>query len=167
MNKKIAIFFCVLFCKFSFAQQLVWTPQYIKESSNNIQITCDASFGNKGLQGYSPISDVYVHIGCITTSSVSNNDWKSVPFTWATTNVLANVANVGTDKWRFTINGGLRSFLIFSNPSERIIKIAILYRNGSGNRVLRNFDGSDMYVPVYDDGLHTRIDNPLRPQFLI
>ncbi|MCX6208660.1 MAG: alpha-amylase family glycosyl hydrolase [Bacteroidetes bacterium] len=161
MKLSNTIIFMLLAC-IGNAQLLSWSPQFIQESSSTIEITCDATLGNQGLNAYTPLTDVYVHIGCITTSSTNNNDWKGVPFTWATTNSLANAVSLGSNKWKFTINGGLRSFFNITNASEKIIKIAILYRSGNGSKVLRNLDGSDMYVPVYDNGLNTRIDNPLR-----
>jgi hypothetical protein len=42
------------------------------------------------------------------------------------------------------------------------LKISLLFRNGAGTTVHRNTDGSDMYIPVYDAGLHVRIDEPFR-----
>ena len=144
------------------SQLLSWTPAFIQENSPTVEIICDATLGNKGLKDYATTSDVYVHIGCITTTSVNNNDWKGVPFTWATTNVLAKATYLGSNKWKFTITGGIRTFFNITNATEKILKIAILFRSGDGSKVLRNIDGSDMYVPVYDNTLHTRIDNPLR-----
>ena len=63
------------------------------------------------------------------------------------------------------ISGGLRTFFNITNTSEKILKIAILFRSGNGSKVQRNSDGSDMYVPVYDDGLYARIDTPLMQPF--
>ena len=152
----------LLFAVIGKAQLLSWSPQFIQENTSVVEITCDATLGNKGLNGYATTSDVYVHIGCITNFSTNNNDWKSVPFTWATTNTLANAVSLGNNKWKFTISGGVRNFFNITNAAEKILKVAILYRSGDGSKVLRNIDGSDMYVPVYDNALYTRIDNPLR-----
>lgn len=160
----ISIFFAVC-CH---AQLLSWTPDFIQESAASISITCDASKGNKGLLNYLPVSDVYVHIGCITTASNSSSDWKYPPFTWATTNTLAKCTSLGNNKWQFVITGGLRSFFAITNASEKILKIAILFRNGNGNNKLANADASDMYVPVYDNSLAVRIDTPFRqPGFIM
>ena len=53
-----------------------------------------------------------------------------------------------------------RSF--FGVPAgETILRIAILFRNGTGGTVQRNTDGSDMYVPVYDNSLSARFTLPL------
>ena len=149
------------------AQLLSWSPDFIQESSTLVDITCDANFGNKGLLNYTPTTDVYVHIGVITTYSSSSTDWKYSKFTWATTNPLAACLFVGNNKWKYTITGGLRSFFGLSDPNEKIIKIAILFRSGSASKVQRNADGSDMYVPIYDNTLQVRIDTPfIQPMYL-
>ncbi|MBU5819108.1 hypothetical protein JWE25_20095, partial [Acinetobacter baumannii] len=51
-------------------------------------------------------------------------------------------------------------FFGITNSSEKILRIAILFRNGSGSQVLRNADGSDMYLPVTDTSLQVRIMQP-------
>lgn len=158
----IAIVCLLLLTGSSYAQLLQWSPAFPKESSSSITLTCDASRGNKGLLGYTPVSDVYVHIGVITSLSTSSSDWKYVVnnnFNAPAT--IVQTVSLGNDKWSFTINGGLRSFFGITNTAERVVKIAILFRSGNGSKVQRNADGSDMYVPVYDDGLYARIDSPL------
>jgi hypothetical protein len=162
MLKKITgllIFIC--FFHSSHAQLLRWSPTFIQESEQEISITCNSSYGNKGLLNYITSSDVYVHIGVITNLSTSSSDWKHVPFQWATTNSLANVSSTAVNEWKYTITGGLRSFFSITDPNEKIQKIAILFRYGDGNTVQRNEDGSDIYIPVYDNGLYARIDDPI------
>ena len=151
---------CLLIALSSNSQLLSWTPDFIQETSTPIEITVDATFGNKGLKDYIPTTDVYVHIGCITNLSTSPSDWKYSKFAWATTNPLANCTSLGNNKWKYTITGGLRAFYGITNAAEKILKISILFRNGAGTRVQRNADGGDMYVPVYETGLNVRIDNP-------
>ncbi|MBS1628238.1 MAG: 1,4-alpha-glucan-branching protein [Bacteroidetes bacterium] len=146
------------------AQLLNWSPSFIQESSSTITITADATKGNKGLNNYTPTTDVYVHIGVITSLSSSPSDWKYVPAycVWGTTNTLAQCTSAGANQWTFTITGGLRNFFGITNSAEKILKIAILFRNGAGTKKLANTDGGDMYIPVYDNGLYVRVDNPLR-----
>ncbi len=156
----ISTFFCQ-------SQVLRWAPSFIQENSQTISITCNGKFGNKGLIDYAPASDVFVHIGAITNLSTGSSDWKYAPFTWATTNALASATNSASNEWTFTISGGLRSFFKITNPNEKIIKIAVLFRSGNGSKALRNENGSDMYIPVYDNGLYARIDEPLsNPTFI-
>lgn len=142
------------------SQLLTWTPEFLQESSSPVEITLDATKGNQGLKDYTPTTDVYVHIGVITNLSTSSTDWKYSKFTWGTTTAAAQATYISANKWKYTITGGLRSYFGITNASERILKIAIIFRSGNGSRSARNIDGSDMYVPVYEAGLAVRITNP-------
>ena len=144
------------------AQLLSWTPEFAT-GTGNITITVDATKGNKGLQGYS--GNVYVHIGVITNLSTNSGDWKHVPFTWGTTNAAAQASPAGTNKWSYTITN-INSFFGLS-AGESILKIAVLFRDGAGNTVQRNADGSDMYVPLYDNSLAVRFNlPPYEPKYI-
>ena len=160
MKKALLVSFSFLFTFQSFSQLLSWTPDFIREASTPVVITMDATKGNKGLLNYTPTSDVYVHIGVITNMSTSSSDWKYVNSVWGTTNPAFQTSYPGSNKWSYTITGGLRTFFGISNPAETIQKIAILFRSGNGSLKQSNADGSDMYIPVYDNGLYARIDNP-------
>ncbi len=167
-SKKIfAVFFTLSLVFTSQAQLLKWSPSFIQENSSSVTITADARLGNKGLFDHTPATDVYVHIGAITNLSTGASNWKFVKFDWGTANPAANAASSGANQWTFTINGGLRNFFGITNPVEKIQKIAILFRSGNGNKVLRNDDASDMYVPVYDNGNFARIDEPVsKPTYI-
>jgi hypothetical protein len=155
---------CVLSAE---AQLLKWSPSFIQENSTTVTITADARFGNKGIFDHTPVTDVYVHIGAITNLSTGASNWKYVKFDWGVANPAANATSSGANQWTFTINGGLRNFFGITNSVEKIQKIAILFRSGNGNKVLRNDDASDMYVPVYDNGNFARIDEPVsKPTFI-
>ncbi|MGZ4048875.1 MAG: hypothetical protein ACXVNN_05885, partial [Bacteroidia bacterium] len=168
MKKVIPFTFVLLLFYFqSFSQLLSWSPDFIQEASTPVVITVDAAKGNQGLLNYTPTSDVYVHIGVITNLSTGSSDWKYVTSVWGTTNPLFQATSLGGNKWSYTITGGLRSYFGISNPAETIQKIAILFRSGNGNLKQANTDGSDMYIPVYDNGLYARIDNPFyQPKYI-
>lgn len=165
MKKIVVILFLCFTVVNSNAQLLSWSPLFITDTSSTVTITCDASLGNKGLYNYSPSSDVYVHIGLITSASTSSGDWKHVPSfsTWGSTNAQIQTTYLGNNKWQYTITGGLRSFFGLTDPNEKIYKIAILFRNGSGANKQTNTDGSDMFVPIYTSGgFFARLDAPIR-----
>jgi hypothetical protein len=169
--KKILFFITTVFFLFkSQAQLLTWTPNFPVENdaSQTLIITMDATKGNMGLLNYTPTTDVYVHIGVITNLSTGPSNWLYVLFAWGTTNPQAQAIYLGSNKWKYTINGSLRTFFGISNPNEHIQKIAILFRNGNGSKVQRNADGSDMYVPVYDNSiLAVRFtDPPYQPLYV-
>jgi hypothetical protein len=161
--KKVYFLFCVaLTSLFSNAQLLTWTPAFAKDN-DNITITVDATKGNQGLLNYTPTTDVYVHIGLITSASTNSGDWQYSKFTWATTPPAAQATYLGGNKWQYTITN-IRSF--FNAPAgvpagETIKKIAILFRNGAGTAVQRNADASDMFIPVYDNSIAVRFSVPL------
>ena len=148
----------------SYSQLLTWTPPFPRENDpgQSLVITMDASTGNQGLLNYATTNDVFVHIGAITNKSTTGDDWKYVLFQWATTTAAANASSLGNNKWSYTINGSLRSFFGITDPTETILKIAILFRSGNGNRVQRNRDGSNMYIPVYTAPLAVRITSPAK-----
>jgi 1,4-alpha-glucan branching enzyme len=143
---------------YCYSQLLTWTPDFPKDN-DNVTITMDATKGNQGLMGFA--GNVYVHVGVITNLSTSPTDWKYVKFTWGSTDAAAQAAPAGTNKWSYTINN-VRTF--FNVPAaETILKIAILFRSGGCSSdcvVQRNADGSDMYVPVYDNNLAVRFNVP-------
>ncbi|MCW3107695.1 MAG: type sorting protein, partial [Segetibacter sp.] len=149
MRKVFTLFFLVCLVNAK-SQLLTWSPSFIQESSDPVEIFVDAAKGNQGLKDYTPTSDVYVHIAVITNKSTSSGDWRHVKFSnFNSPSPTVQCTYVGTNTWKFTITGGLRAFFGVSDNTEVIQKIAILFRNGNGSKVQRNADGSDMYVPVY------------------
>jgi 1,4-alpha-glucan branching enzyme len=164
MKKIIVLLLFSSGVSFSWAQLLSWTPSFPVENdaATNVVITVDATKGNLGLLSYPSPDDVYVHIGVITNKSTSPNDWKYSLFTWGTTTTAAHCTSLGNNKWQYTITGGLRPFFGISDATEHILKIAILFRSGDGSKAQRNADGSDMYVPVYDNTVvNVRFTDPL------
>ena len=165
MKKALLMLAASLLCLPSFSQLLSWTPNFPVESTTPFEITVDATKGNKGLDFYTPNTDVYIHTGVITNLSTNSSDWKYVKYNqnFNVANPLLNATYVGSfpvSKWRFTISGGIRAFYGITNPAETIQKIAILFRNGNGSRVQRNADGSDMYIPISDGSLSVKFTVP-------
>jgi 1,4-alpha-glucan branching enzyme len=163
--KKIILLLSVLFSlSFSHAQLLSWMPSFPVENdaATNVVITVDATKGNQGLFNYTPTTDVYVHIGVITNKSTTPTDWQHSLFAWGSTTAAAQCTYLGNNKWQYTITGGLRSYFGIADVTEHIQKIAILFRNDNGSKKQANADGSDMYVPVYDNNnIAVRFTDPL------
>lgn len=172
MNRIFTLICALIFlASTTWAQLLTTNPAFIKETDSNIEITADATKGNQGLLNYTPVTDVYVHIGVITNLSTSPSNWKYVPSfcVWGGTNAQAQATSLGSNKWKYTITGNLRTFFGITDPNEKILRIAVLFRSsGSSAKKLANTDGSDMYLPVYDAGLNVRIDQPFRePKYIM
>jgi hypothetical protein len=167
MKRALLVSFVILFASQTFSQLLSWSPAFVQETSSSVTVTMDATKGNQGLLNYTPTTDVYVHIGVITNLSTSSSNWLHVSSVWGTTNPAYRATYIGNNKWTYTITGGLRSFFGLTNPAETIKKIAILFRSGNGKSKQTNSNGDDMFVPVYDNGLYARIDNPFRkPEYV-
>lgn len=150
----------VFFAANTNGQLLAWTADFPKDN-DNISITVDASKGNLGLLNYNPTSDVYVHTGVITNQSSGPTNWRYVKFNqnFNVPNAQLQATSLGGNKWKFDITN-IRSY--YGVPAgETILRIAILFRNGNGTVVQRNADGSDMYIPVYDNTIATRFSAPL------
>ncbi|MEY3209247.1 MAG: hypothetical protein RL064_1278, partial [Bacteroidota bacterium] len=160
MKRLIVILFLILALDAN-AQLLNTNPNFITESSNSSIIIADATKGNQGLKSFT--GEVYVHIGVITNLSVpgsTTNWWRYVTSVWNTPTAKFKCTNLGNDKFSFTINENLRSFFGITNASEKILKIAVLFKDATGAKALRNTDGSDMYLTVYDNVFNVRIDTP-------
>ena len=164
MLKKLVAFVvsCVLGSTV-FAQLLTTIPNFPKDNSA-ISIIVDCSKGNQGLFNYANTNDIYVHVGVITNLSSSPADWKYVKFTWGTTDPAAHANLIASNKYQFDI-ANIRSF--FGVPAnETILRIAILFRNGSGSQVQRNADGGDMYVKIYDNNPAAKfLSPPFEPKY--
>lgn len=144
-----------------FAQLLSWTPSFPKEA-DNISVIVDATKGNRGLNNYANLSDVYVHTGVITNLSTSLSDWRYVKFgtqnPWGQQIAGLQATSLGNNKWRYDITN-IRAF--YGVPAgETILKIAILFRNGNGSIKQTNTDGSDMFIPIYTSELQVRFSDP-------
>ena len=173
MMKVCFLISTLLFICTANAQLLTWTPAFPKDN-DNITITLDASKGNQGLFNYSNPNNVYVHTG--VTTNLSNNggqQWLyvngSTGGSWGSATPALKATYLGGNLYQFTINN-IRSF--YGVPaSETIRKISILFRdaNTDPNLVKKaaNSDGSDMYIPIYDNSLAVRFTAPPQePRFI-
>ena len=161
--KKACLLVVLLYSAISgYAQLLNTTPEFVQDNNNNIDIVCDANYGNKAILNYTPTADMYVYIGVITSLSTNATDWKYVKYPWNAPGADRLCSYLGSNKWKFTITGGLRTFFGITNASEKILKVAVLFRNGTGATKQANADGTDMYIPVYDNANYVRISDPFR-----
>lgn len=170
MQKKFLLLsLLVIVSSVNLTAQLLSTNIPFPRDTDNLSITVDASKGNRGLNNYTPVSDVYVHTGVITNLSASNTDWKYVKLgnqnPWGKLIPELQAVSLGNNLWRYDINN-IRAF--YGVPAgETILKIAILFRSGNGSLKQANIDGSDMYLNVYSSSVFAqRFINPaLQPTF--
>ena len=96
LMKKIYLFIFILLAFQTNAQLLVSSPSFITETNTSTTITADASYGNKKLIGIT--SDIFVHIGVLTSISTSSADWKYVASTWGTSDAKIKCVALGIKK---------------------------------------------------------------------
>ena len=151
MRKFPSLIFLLFLFAAADAQFLSWSPQFANDNST-ITITMDATKGNQGLLGYT--DNVYMHFGVVTNLSTPAAYWRYTATTWASTSAPV-ATSLGNNKWSFTITNPRAYFNAGSGgvpAGETILKIGILFRDAAGNKVQRNTDGGDMFVPIYAAG---------------
>jgi len=136
------------------AQVLTWSPLF-STRDDTITIIYDAKLGNGGLVG---ASEVYAHTGVITDKSASPTHWRYVKTEWGQNTPDTKLTSLGNDRWQMRYH--IESY--YGVPgSETIEQLAFVFRNASSTKAGRAADGSDLYIPVYQEGLQVTIINPV------
>lgn len=135
---------------------ITWSPDF-PNSEDALTITFDATKGNGGLKDVS--GNIYMHAGVITDKSTGSSDWKYVKSSsFNTPDPAVVMTPLGNNLFKISLSP--RSF--FQVPAaEKILKIALLFRNADGSKVARNTDNSDIYLPITQAGaIDVRFVNP-------
>jgi len=124
----------------------------------------DPSKGIAELKGEN--GDLYLHMGLITAASAGAQDWKNVISSWTSNDASFKMTKRNDGKYAFTLNPSVLYKL--SNGND-VKYLALLVRNGTGTKVGRNKDGSDLYIPVArKEGLAIRFNKPItQPTYLL
>ncbi|MFT5386317.1 MAG: hypothetical protein ACI8VT_004424, partial [Saprospiraceae bacterium] len=156
---KIVTLSAFLFCFLnSINAQVIWTEPFFPEVDDDVTVYYDAAEGNGALAGFA--GDVYAHAGVITDQSTGPSDWKRVVSAWGTTDPNVLLTDLGNDLYSISYN--IRDY--YGIPmGEEVLQLAFVFRDGPGNIVGRNADGSDIYTPVYelDGSMQTRFLTPI------
>ena len=131
-----------------------------------VTITYDATQGNGELADCT--CDIYVHTGLITEASTSPSDWQFVRTEWGTTNpdyALTQVAGQ-PNVHQITIN--IPAFYRY-DAGTVVERLALVFRDGDGNRVGRAADGSDIFYDIArpGQGFAARVESPSGSQNLL
>lgn len=141
----IAGFMCV--SSISATAQIVETsPTPLQQSSKNVTVTYHADKGTAGLKGLT--SGVYTHIGVITDKS--NGSWAYAPSKWGDNADKYALEFVSTDTWRLSI-GDIRTYFGITDPDEKVLQLAMVFRNADCTKEGKGDGGTDIFVDVYDD----------------
>lgn len=142
---------------------LSFTPNFPSESEP-ITIVFDPSEGNGGLKNY--IGDIYLYTGVITEASTQPKEWKSNKWEWDSVPPSdVKMSRLADGRYSIDIANPRQFYKVAQG--EKILKLAMLFRNSDGSKSGRNSDGSDIFLPLYNPSqLHIRIVSPaLEPLF--
>lgn len=148
--RRIYLLLLILFTTLHIKSQVVTTNPALPTDSKQVVVTFDASQGNKGLMGYT--GDIYAHTGVITDKSTSAADWKYVKAGWTTNIAACKLTSIGPDKYQLTIGPSIREF--YGVPStEKILKLAFVFRNTDGTKKGVESSGADVFANVTENKL--------------
>lgn len=153
--KRLSLLLTALWLPLLLMAQVVTTePQFITRSyRGTITITFDPAEGNAGMKG---ATQCYAHMGLLTAQSVDDKDWKYVITEWNGKEDFAQCTKVG-DKWQLVIND---LYTTYNCPTtEEITHIALVFNDGKSKEG-KNQDGSDILIPIYQEGLQVKFDTP-------
>ena len=155
MNWSLIKLLFLIFASHTLGAQVVVPNPTFPSSQDEIALTFDATFGSKGLQDFQ--GTIYAHTGLITDQSKTGSDWKYVQGTWGTDKAPV-MTKISDNKYTLTI-GKIHEF--YGIPeTEKILQIAILFRDKTGEITGRNSDGSDIFINLYDNGFYTQLASP-------
>ena len=154
--KKIYLLLFALFCSISLnAQIIITSPAILQQSSQDITIYYNASYGNQGLMDAPSGTKVYAHTWAVLSDGTTTNapDWAT-PSTYEPNYVMTR-NSTNPNIWELHINSNLRSFYGVTNPSLTITKLGFVFRSADVEASMtgRTESGADIMVDVYDDGL--------------
>ena len=130
--------------------------------NDGITIYFDATKGNRALEDYS--GDIYAHTGVITEQSPTETYWLYVVSDWGENLAKTKFTRIDDNLYKLEIPDIHTYYGVPAN--EKILKIAMVIRSGapipgsSEYYVARNADGSDFFIPLYDDVLNVAVLSP-------
>jgi len=140
---KKLLFLLGVFCTLPTIAQVVQVDPPFPTQNDTVTITFNAAEGNGALVGVVP---VYAHVGLITNNSTGPTDWQHVQGNWGTADPNVLMTYQGNDLHQMTYH--IPTFYGFPSGTQ-VQELAFVFRDQSGNIVGRDFDGSDIYYPVY------------------
>lgn len=137
--------------------QVITSDPIFPVATDSVRIVFNATEGSRGLSGYA--GPIWAHTGVITDKSSSGTDWKYVIASWSQNLDKAKLKPLGNDLWEFKIGPSIRSF--YGVPAaEKILRIALVFRDATGSKTGKMADGSDIFLPVYPAGLNVSFVKP-------
>lgn len=151
MYLRLLILFLITGFSFTYSQVIVTVPEFPTEN-DSIKIIFNAQEGanTPGLRGYT--GTVYTHTGVIT--STSSGQWAHVIGTWGNNTTQPALTRIGTDLYELVI-GRPRQFYSVTNPSEKILKLAFVFRSANASQ-----QTEDIFQDIYAPGITVIVSQP-------
>ena len=138
--------------------QVVTTQPSPFRDTDQVTLTFDATQGNAGLKDFT--GDVYIYTGVVTESATGTtwNHVKSPPFN--TGDPASKMTRSAANPNLYTIAFTPRTFYPGVLASEKIYRLAMLFKNADGSKSGRGTGNADIYVDVAQDAFNLRFTNP-------
>lgn len=151
MRRLLFSLFCLFFAQQLSIAQIVWTEPVFPTPSQPVTIYFDATEGTAGLANCN--CDVYIHTGLITSKSNSPSDWQYTFTKWGEENEAWKMTPVSgrPNVYSYEITPSIQEMYDVNDPEEEIRQIAMVFRDGAGNREGKETGGKDIFYDVYAD----------------
>lgn len=135
------------------AAQITLNPAFVTQN-DTVEVIFDATQGNGGLVGVSPI---YAHTGVITNLSSTPTSWRHVQGNWGVADPKVLMTDLGNNL--HSIKFHINSF--YSVPSnETVQSLAFVFRNVDGSKEGKTASGGDFFVPISAGGFQASFTSP-------
>ena len=141
------------------AQIVTSSPSPVQEDTQDLTIYFHADQGNKQLANLPPSTLLYAHTGVLLSTSTGPSDWKYAP-TWGDNSQKYQLTYVSENLYSLYI-GDIRTFYGIKSPTEKITKLAFVFRNADCSKEGKTSDGGDIFLDVLDKGLQVSLETNL------
>ena len=140
-NIILFLFFQIIFQNEIYLQIIEISPPF-PTINDVITVQYDATQGNGGLQGISP---VYAHTGVVTQSGLPSS-WSHVQGNWGQADSNVIMTDIGNNKHEITID--IDQFYGFPIGTN-VAKLAFVFRNVDGSAEGKTANLDDIFYPIY------------------
>ena len=152
--KKLILFtlFGLFFSLVSWAQLVTTNPAIVTQTGSIVEVTFDATLGNKGLMGFT--GDVYAHTG--VNSNLGR--WQHAP-AWGDNAAKYKLTPLGNNKWKFTISPDIATFYALIS-GETVSQLCFVFRSADKSKEGKDVGNADIFIDVKQAGLNVVFTNP-------
>jgi len=158
--KKLVPFFTFIIIATSAFTQVVTTDPAFPTINSSITVFFHSDQGSMGLKDYAG-TDVYAHAGVITNASASNSDWKHAP-TWLDNSAKYKLNKISPNLYSLVISN-VKTYYNITDPNEQVLKLAFVFRNGTGSKEGKGTGNTDIFVDLYSGSINVKLNKPVTP----